>query len=101
MSLDKNLTEKVKKIITKRSLLFLNNLSDKIEEKTGQDFFSSDVYMFGGGANLEDIKKTMEKEVVRFSGNVKIIYSEDIKNLKNIGKVENPQFVPATLICFS
>ena len=100
-SLERSSEEKVEKIIRQQSLAFFENLNRLTTQESGHDIFDSDIYLFGGGANLEDIKNVIEQEVVRFSGNVKIVYSDDVKNIKNTRIPRNPQFVPAVLVCFS
>jgi len=58
-----------------------------------KEFFSSTIFLFGGGSLLPEIQELLP--------GAKIIYPQDLKNIKDETKsLKNPQYIPSLLTCY-
>ena len=85
-------------------------LKDKIRAIGPEEFFSPNIFLFGGGSLLPEIKEVLEENrIVGLSGlpvsrpfNINFIYPNDLDNIKDITKsLKSPRNIPPLLITYS
>lgn len=100
--------QKIKKIFHDGQKNWYLNLKEKIGRMEPERLFSSDIYIFGGGSLLPDIKDVLEEGTILSSKEpaipdtpkIKIIYPKDLKNIENLSVgLKSPQNIPTLLIC--
>ena len=111
---DKNVNietaKKIREMFASAQQQWFLDLKAKIEKIAKKEFFLSNVYLFGGGSLLPEIKEILEEkmavglnEALFFKPyEIKFLYPNDLKNIENLAKnFKNPQSIPSLLICYS
>ncbi len=100
--------QKIKKIFGSEQRNWYLNLKNKIEKIKRKELFTSNIYLFGGGSLLPEIKEVLEEEItsdlrdstVSDNPEIKLIYPKNFKNIENLTVgLKNPQNTPILLIC--
>lgn len=102
-------TKKIKEIFVKEQNNWYLNLEKQIKKINQKEFFLSNIYLFGGGSLLPEIKEILEKKVSVYledsftadSTKIEFIYPENLKNINNLAMgLKNSQSTPSLLICY-
>lgn len=101
--------KKVKELFKEEKKKWYLELRQKIQEASEKELLFSNIYIFGGGSQLPEIKEIIEKEREKYSeeqarpflNQLTIIYPKDLEWIKNLPQdLTNSQLAPL-LICSS
>jgi len=101
--------KRIKEILDPVKKSWYQFLKDKIEEINSKEFFSSNIFLFGGGSLLPEIKDILRESRViglndlpRFEPlNISVIRSNNIDDIEDATEsLKNPQYTPLLLNIF-
>lgn len=98
--------EKIKEIFLWEKKEWYNSLKANLDKMALKGIFPSNVFLFGGGSSLPEIKESLKENEYGlsdlFSLNIQFLSLKDFKNIEGLEKIiDNPQWIPPLLICYN
>jgi len=102
-------TGKIKELLSEEQKNWYLNFKKYFKMFNHKRPFPLNVYLFGGGSLVPEIKEILEEIIFSGSGDladrelpeIKFIYPKDLKNIENLTiGLENPQSISSSLMCY-